>query len=86
MVLSESRMTFSSQPRVFGGKGRGDSSKRAYTGSSMVIVSTGWIAGVEERCLSATGGWLLLLGDDDGWMMSGDGDHEGGEALDGESD
>lgn len=53
-MLSESHMTFSSQPRVFGnGKGRRESSKRAYAGSSMVIVSTGWIDGVEESCLSS---------------------------------
>lgn len=39
MVLSGLHMTFSSQPRVFGkGKGRRGSFKRAYAGSSMVIV------------------------------------------------
>lgn len=62
MVLSESHMIFSSQPRVFGNcKGRRESSKRAYVGSSMVIVSWGGIDGVGESCLSVTG-WGLLLG------------------------
>lgn len=60
-MLSESHMTFSSQPRVFGnGKGRREGSKRAYVGSSMVIVSAGWI---EESCLSA----VVVAVDDERW-------------------
>lgn len=49
-MLSESHMKFSSQPRVFGnGKGRRKGSRRAYTGSSMVIVSAGKLS-LGGRC------------------------------------